>query len=326
MNLLDPVYAHLAASRKSYTPSGNYASLVGFPCERRLVYERLNYTDKPLEESRTLLIFRDGNMHEDAVLQLLRDAGLKVTEQQRPFEIKPLNLRGKIDAMVAVNGERPVPLEIKSLNTHSFARINSAQDLLTSDKPWVVGYYAQMQVYLLMSNQEAGILLLKDKNTGQLKQIDVTLDYAYAESLWKKLERVEHHITLQTYPDRIADRGVCQWCPFKAVCLPAEDWGSLAISDDATVLELLEKSAALSPFAKEYAAISDQLKEHFKTLAIDPQTKRGEVLYGGKWLVQISEYSTTIYSIPPDVKEQYKVKDTRTRTKIINVQEPAHVG
>ncbi len=304
---------YLASQRKSWQPAGNYAYNAGHPCARHLVYQRLNWQEKPLLGTTTLLIFREGDLHEKAVLQLLTDAGIEVVETQRPFEIKEIQLRGRIDGRTKID-DRKVPTEIKSMNPHDFEKINSGEDMLASTKVWIRGYMTQMMLYLLGMNEEEGLFILKNKVNGELKFIIVKLDYEYAEKEWKKLESVNKHVAASTYPDRIEDRSVCVRCDFRHLCLPDEASDVLAISDDAELVSLLEEREKLRDVAKDYEAIDKRVKE-----LLEPQPA-GTYLVGGKFQVKISSYETTIYAIPPDVKEQFKQKETRFKTLITPVK------
>ena len=290
--IVDAVYKHLESSRSGYVPTANYASQAGHPCARHLPYQRLNWQDKPLPEVRRLLIFRDGNMHEEDVMQLLRDAGLQVIEQQRPFEWKELQVRGKIDAKVKFPDSNVIPIEVKSIAAHSFAKINSVKDMLESNKPWVVGYVGQMMLYLLMMNAEVGIILFKNKATGELKEIEVRLDFAYAEKLCQKLEVVNKHVQNGTYPDRITDRAVCQMCDFKHVCLPDEVSDMVVLDDDPEVLEKLDRLEELKAMAAEHAEIQEELKARWQ------KRQQGTYLVGTKYQVVVSSYEKKGYQVP----------------------------
>lgn len=314
INIAQKVEEYLQSERKSWAPAGNYASTAGYPCARKLVYDRLNWKEKALLSTRTLLIFREGNLHEGAVMKLLTEAGFNLVETQRPFEWEKIQIRGRIDARVKLNG-RLIPLEIKSSNSYDFDAINCQADLLKSSKHWVRGYAAQMQLYLLMTNEPDGVLLLKNKQSGQLKEIDIHLDYEFAENIVKKLELVNEHVATKTYPERIADRSICQYCDFRHICLPDEESEQIQIADDPELLELLEQREQLKSQAKEYEQIDKKLKEHYWK-----QAEPGTYLVGDKFQVKLSSCSRTFYNVPGDIKEQYKdsmeyVRATVTKLK-----------
>lgn len=300
-NIVQKVYEYLGTQRKTYAPRCNYASQCGHPCERCLVYARTHWQEKLLPTADKLLIFQDGNLHEQAVLRLLNDAGYEVIEQQRPFEWRDLELSGRIDGKIKADG-KVIPLEIKSMNPYEFPRINKAEDLLNSSKPWTRGYITQMFLYLLMMNEEEGIILFKNKATGALKQIEVKLDYEYAEGICKKLERVNSHVKAGTLPERTEERAICQYCDFRHICLPDETSDSIVVVDSPEILEKLEERDRLAEAAKEYEALDKEIKELLKGKDL------GTYLVAGKYQVKISTYSTTKYEVPDDIKKQYAGK------------------
>lgn len=299
LNLRQTIEDYLKKERKGYAPACNYASGAGHPCARKLVYDRLNWQEKLLPNARTLMIFRDGNMHEGAVLRLLQDAGLTIEETQRPFEWPELQVRGRLDGRIRNNGSK-IPLEVKSSNSFTWDSVNSQEDLKNASKYWVQGYYAQMQLYLFMANEEEGILLLKNKQTGQLKEIAVTIDYDYAEQIAQKLELVNKHVAARTYPERVSDRTVCQYCDFRHICLPDEESGQINIESDEELVELLEEREHLRDAAKEYDKVDKKLKEYWKKMEV------GTYLIGARFQVKIIRYARTVYNIPDVVKEPYK--------------------
>lgn len=311
MTAIEKIETYLKGKRSSHHPAGNYAYNAGHPCERHLVYCRLNWQEKTLPELKTLLIFREGNLHEEAVIKLLMEAGIRTIETQRPFELPAIELRGRIDAQTDLNDDGQLyPTEIKSMNPFDWERINGVEDIKNSSKPWIRSYVTQMQLYLLGMNKEHGVFILKNKLTGQLKFIYCDLDYEYAESEWKKLERVNAHVKAGTYPDRITDRTICQYCDFKHICLPDEASEALKFEDSPEILELLEERDRLKDAAKSFEQVDEKLRQIWKV------TEDGTYLVGGKFQVQIKTQERTQYAIPPELKEKYAEKIPVTITKI----------
>lgn len=315
MNFVDVIEKHLQSERKSFAPACNYAYNSGHPCARNLVYNRLNWQEKALPSTNSLLIFREGNLHEEAVIRLLMDSGIKIIETQRPFEIKQIQLRGKIDGQI-VDDEtgKKYPCEIKSMNPFDWEKINSLEDMKKSTKVWVRGYVTQMMIYLLGLNHDNGIFILKNKVSGALKFVLCPLDYEYAEKEFKKLETVNRHVEAGTYPERIEDRTVCQYCEFKHICLPDEASEGITITDNQELLDLLDEREKLKEAAKAYDAIDDKLKAYWKDLS------EGTHLVGGKFQVKISSYDRAFYNVPEDIKEQYKESKPVSKTVITRLK------
>ena len=233
-------------------------------------------------------------------MKLLTEAGITVTEQQRPFEWEALQVRGKVDGRIPINGHS-VPLEVKSINQFGFEKINSVEDLRKSSSFWERGYYDQFQLYLFMSNEEVGIMLLKNKQTGQLKQLIIHIDYEHAEKIAKKLELVNKHVAEKTYPDRITDKAVCGYCDFRHICLPDEASESINILDNQELIELLEQREALKESAGDYDKLDKQVKDNFFK-----SQKDGQYLVGGKFQVKITTKDRKFVNLPEDLKKQYE--------------------
>jgi len=253
-------------------------------------------------------------MHEEDVMDLLRKSGIQVIEQQRPFMWEEIELSGKIDCVLKLNGTDGIPTEIKSMNGFDWEKTNSLDDMKASKKHWIRGYVAQLMFYLLMSNKPFGMFILKNKSTGALKQIDCDLDYEYAENLVKKLELVNKHVKANTYPERIDDRDVCKYCDFKSTCLPDEGWGSISIEDSKETALRLVKWAFLKPLANEYAKINDLLKK------VWGEKKEGEYLYDGRFSVTVKKQKRTAYVIPAEVKQKYAEETEITKTKVVDLK------
>ena len=298
-NFQDKISNYLASQRKSWAPACNYAFNSGHPCARHLVYCRLNWQEKLMPSPTTLLIFREGEIHEKAVLQLLSDSGIQIVETQRPFEISQIQLRGKIDGQIKTD-EGLIPAEIKSMNPNTFSKIDSIQDMLNHKMSYVRGYVTQMQIYLFGLHKEKGLFILKNKVTGELKFIECPIDYEYAEKEWKKLELVNMHVAAGTYPERIEDRSECKRCDFRHICLPDEVSETLNIEDSPELLEKLEVRNSLENQAKQFERIDKEVKEIFK------QKPTGAYLIGGKYQVETKTQKRTEYVIPKEIKEQYK--------------------
>jgi len=313
INIVEKVTDYLQKERSIRPCYVNNASKVGFPCARYLVYRRLNWKDQTLPDTGLMYIFQEGNTHERAVVRLLADAGIEVIESQRTLDWPDIQASGHIDGQVKINGEL-LPIEIKSSNQFTWAKLNNQDDLKTSDKIWVKNWYGQLQLYLWMMSQPRMILLLKNKQSGQLKQIEIIIDMDYSDKLVKKLELVNKHVAEKTYPDRTSDRTVCQWCDFRHICLPDENSDQIEITNIPELLELLEERESLRQAAKDYEAVDKKLKEYWK------RTETGTYLVGGKFQVKLSMCKRTIYAVPPEIKDKYKDSMEYSRATITKIQ------
>jgi len=266
----------------------NRASTLGHPCERYLVYERTRWAEKKLHDVITQFIFDEGAIHESAVIKELEEAGLKIIEQQRPFEWKKYQITGHIDGKI-IDGSTVIPFEVKSMSDWTWKSISSIEDMKNSKFHWIRQYLAQINLYLIMDDKEEGMFILKNKQNGLLKQIEVKLDYEYTESLIKKAERINLHIENQTLPDRISSEfGICEDCGYMHICLPSIEHKGTII-DDPEIEIKLERRAKLKEFVDEYNELDKEIKEKFKEV---PELIIGNWKIIGKWVEKKS------YTVP----------------------------
>ncbi len=266
--------------RERWPRHTNYMSDIGHGCERFLTYARTHWEDREVPSDYLLGIFADGNMHEDALLKQLGEAGFKVLEQQTRFVDDYLKLSGRLDARL-VNGKESWLLEIKSMNPFIWAGIDTYEDMLHSRKPWIRHYPAQMQAYLHYDREKnkkesKGLFLLKNKATAELKEIEVEYDADAALELMLKAERINKSVdkvitvTGERLEEHLPDRvdiieGLCDRCDFRIQCLPDVDFGEGAevlVDDD--LLELLERRETLIEGKKEYDRLDKIAKTSLK--------------------------------------------------------------
>lgn len=284
-----------------YPQHKNRASSAGHPCARHLVYCRLNNSERLIHDVGLELIFREGRHQELTFIKDFLEAGMVIQESQRGFEWSDYELTGRIDGKLDIDG-KDYPVEFKSMNPATFEKINSQEDLKNSFSPYVKGYLDQMCLYLLMNNTDKGIIFLKNKVNGKLKQINIELDYEYSEAILKKLELVNKHVKAKTYPDRVEDRKPCQSCPFRHICLPDEASASIQIEDSAELWETLERREALKDAAKEYEELDDRAKGMCKT------KQDGEYLVGGDYQVRVKTQERKFFNPPPEEKAKWEEK------------------
>lgn len=245
----------------------NRASEIGHDCERYLVYRRIRWQDATLHDVGLQRIFEEGNIQERAVFKILAEAGVEIIEQQKPCEYREHQITGHQDGKILIDG-KAYPLDIKSCSPFAFVKLpDNGMDLLKSKLPYQRKYPAQITIYMLLENHEHGLLLFKNKTTGELKEVWVELDYDYAESLLKKAESVNKHVADNTLPDRIEyDDWVCEDCKFIHICLPPVDRKSMAFLDDPELEGKLNRIAELKPLAKELGELDKEVKEKFKNM------------------------------------------------------------
>lgn len=268
---------------KQHPQNNLRASSIGHPCDRFHYYSIHDWKEKPLHDARLQSIFDEGYLHEQDTIRQLGEMGFKIIEFQRAFQMdKPL-ITGSIDGILVWENRR-IPFDVKSMKDTLFNEIESAEDLMFSKKHWHRQYPAQLQMYLLLTGEEIGCFILKNKSTGEIKPIWMHLDYEYAEQLLKRAERVYQALAKEEPGQRINDFDVCTDCPFKAICLPDIKAGpGVQLIEDMEFSGLLDRRAQLEPQAREFKEVDDEVKEQAKARGIGD-------LVCGDWMLRVTEH------------------------------------
>jgi CRISPR/Cas system-associated exonuclease Cas4 (RecB family) len=300
-NIPEILDAETAKRIKSWPHATNRASEAGHPCVRFLVLSRTSNELKTLHDVGLQRIFDEGNLHEKALTREMADAELKIVEQQRAFEWSKFQLTGRVDGLLSVNGDR-IPLEIKSSSPNVFAAIRDLApiDMLKSKFSWIRKYPAQLLLYQLMQGSEYGVMVFKNKTSGEKFQKVFRLEgelLEYAESILKKLEAVNAHIDEGTCPDAalIDDCKGCAFC--KTACFPGADYGpGIDIIQDPDLEAKLDRRGELKPARDEYEDLDKELKEGLK----------GKSAVVGSWLIESSKHERKGVDLPAEIKKQYE--------------------
>lgn len=270
-NLIEPVLNYKASKISRMPCHTNRASELGYAvhliggCLRRGVYARTSWQERELHDARVQLIFDEGNNQERQVLIDLALAGVQIIEQQSAWMWDQYLITGHVDGVWVEDGVA-YPVEIKSMSPNVFAIVNTFDDF--RKKPWTRSYMAQIMLYMLFKNVDKGIFILKNKSTGELKQITVDLDYELGEACLKTAEEINKHVAEGTLPDQIEDREICKNCPFKLLCLPEISFGEpLKIIDDPMYEERISEYLKLVEQSKQCDILYDIIREEAKAQA-----------------------------------------------------------
>lgn len=286
-DLITPIIDRMQRTYGARPCTTNRASTLGDDCERRLVYARTRWSEAAPPDLGLLQIWHQGVVTEEAIVDELRRAGVPVIQQQLALEWREYQITGHIDFAIECDGQL-LPVDVKSMAPHLWRAIfRRGQGQYSWDeiaeaisrKPWQRHYRAQITLYDLMMNVSRGVLLCVDKSSGEIGQINVGVDYAYAETLLLRAERLNDHVAHGTLPERIAiDDDVCGRCLYRHVCLPDYVERGVAITrcDDAEVLSWLERMAEIEAAAEEYEGFMKRARAW--ALA-----REGDVVAVGRW-------------------------------------------
>jgi len=299
--IVERLEAHVAKGIRISPCHTNRASNIGASCLRQLVYYRVAWEQQIPPDVRLQMIFGEGNLQETAVITLMTDSGFEVFEQQAAHHDKRANLSCHIDAKardpkgIVLDGELFV-VEIKSMSPHIFSTIKDVNSF--QSRPWLRKYPAQIQSYMFFCSIEHGVMICKDKSTGEIKEVWFELDIDYMDGILKKCDEINEIVSCHSnlnyavseeseafLPPRVDDLEECKYCPFRLLCRPAIDFTApLQIEDNPLAESLIDDHERLKEDGKAYntvhKSLMDMLKASGKAGGYD--TYNAMI---GKWLV-----------------------------------------
>jgi CRISPR/Cas system-associated exonuclease Cas4 (RecB family) len=291
-------------SRSQSKAAHNNASQCGHPCLRFLYYRRHpDHWDKAISPGERLLnTFWIGRELEDSVVARLRDAGIDVVGQQVAFYDEGTNLSGMIDGEIR-RGSSRYPIEIKTMVPYTWEKINKASDLINFDdsRYYYRNYYHQMNMYLYLTNKESGVFVLLNRLTGQIKIIQMEIDWDRADFIAKRMDTVNRAMTEGVAPDPINNWDICPNCSFYHHCTPElTSEGQYEGDEDipAELIETLDAMEKLKPAHKEYEA----LNKYLKGMIVGKNFFLGKYLIGGTWIEETEISYTRKKHWKPNIK------------------------
>lgn len=312
-------------SRGSWTPSTewNYASKAGATCARELTYWRTVPEKALAPDPGLMVIFAHGNWVEKEVMAQLAGAGYEITEQDSAFDDRHLRLRGRIDCKIRYDGQKR-PLEAKGYHPSTWAKLNTIDDFLNSDKEYLRKVPAQLLSYMLMDGgrgSELGILYLLDKSSGRPKSIPLKLEgdtLIWGEAMLQKIERVNAAVEKGELPDRIVyDADVCGDCAFRNICLTEIPAGEspevLDPETHETLLDLVKRREELDPLRKEFKKLDERIGGIVKNRK---KIILGDYLITGQ---TIHQKKVDTKAMPDDVKKKYIKESSYWKKSIVNM-------
>lgn len=297
----------LGESRGRFNAASNYASAIGGPCTRQLVYSRTRAAEAaPLDETSMANIL-EGNDQEAAVIRWIQDMGYNFIRSQEAFSIDEPLIHGKIDGVIiAREGGVEVgkwTAEIKSIQPGDWERLNTQEDILRSESGWHQKWYTQLQLAIHQMKDTRGfgpygVLLLKDKTKKRVKPIPFTYDAAVIERAIEKGIEVNRHVADGTLPDRVSfAAGHCKWCDYRLICNPEEVFMAGKNIEDREFLAKLREFHSIEASSKRADSLWNYIKE---TLRGVEYATCGEFQIEGKalkngWKVNITQVFTPAF-------------------------------
>lgn len=347
---VDSYFNHKAAARENSVAGSIYASELGHPCERYLIYRQTHKLRRKMSGD-LMQLFDLGDEHEERAIRVLRSAlrddpkwdGFDIVEQQARIPDNPENIHGYLDCSLQMpyKGKRiRLPLEIKGLHEAIFNKVNTVDDMKNASAVFLRKYPAQLTIYEYYTEQEWGLFVIVNKANGKFKFIPCHLDLEYAEGLLQKAERIRD--TVKEYkshagpaagietekqkaclPDRMMwTQTVCGRCPMLNVCMPdmSEVPGVENLLGNEELDDAVSTMLQYKRFGSEFNKSDKQIKEHLKTVCNQQSMKKGDqkTFMLPSWNIEVVMQERTGYAVPKEIKAEYKTTSVFSKIKSID--------
>lgn len=276
---------------QQYFPARNNASFLP-ECTRQMEYARLAPGSRQMWDAEFQARLNDGKEDERRLSRDLIDLGFDVVEGQSRFELKEIQLSGKIEGKIEFEydaGEKcRVPFECKSINVFDYQKLNALEDF--QHKHWHRKILRQCQAYLWGFNEEAMLLFVTDGH-GHWKFFVVTIDASVGEDIFSRCETVNktvernagiREVEDMTFSPRIEySSEVCGSCPFRATCLPDVASGQGAVIADEELATKIARYHELGASASERETLGKEIRD---AVTGKEMIVAGNFVVSGKWV------------------------------------------
>jgi len=215
--LVDAIRGVVAAKRRPVAARDRvYASEIS-GCDRRITFALLGCEpDAPRADSPSALLGDAIHAHLEA---LLKEAYPGRVETE--VRVMSAAVSGRIDALLLDDNDALTVVDIKTVSAREWATRSKVEE-----------YIDQISVYAALVEAQTGVVLLVNRDTGEMEELRFEIDRARAEALLYKALRLQS-LALEGYIAEAVAWGTeeCRWCPFRKRCEPLDKTGVLVYSD-----------------------------------------------------------------------------------------------
>jgi len=212
--LVDAIRAVVAAKRRPVAARDRvYASEIA-GCDRRITFGLLGCEpDAPRADSPSALIGDAIHAHLEALLKEAYPGRVET-------EVRVMSgaVSGRIDALLVEDDNTLTVIDIKTVSAKEWATRSKMNE-----------YVDQISVYAALVEAQTGVILLVNRDTGEMEEVRFVIDRARAEALLYKALRLQS-LALEGYIAEAVAWGTeeCRWCPFRKRCEPLDKPAVLA--------------------------------------------------------------------------------------------------
>jgi len=202
--LVDALRAVVAAKRRPVAARDRvYASEIS-ACDRRITFGLLGCEpDAPREDSPSALIGDAIHAHLEALLEEAFPGRVET-------EVRVVGgaVSGRIDALLMEDDDTLTVVDIKTVSAREWATRSKIEE-----------YIDQISVYAALVEAQTGVVLLVNRDTGEMEEMRFAIDRARAEALLYKALRLQS-LALDGYIAEAKAWGTdeCRRCPFRKRC------------------------------------------------------------------------------------------------------------
>jgi len=212
--LVDAIRSVVAAKRRPVAARDRvYASEIS-GCDRRITFGLLGCEpDAPRSDSPSALLGDAIHAHLEALL-------MEAFPGRVETEVRVVSgaVSGRIDALLIEEDNTLTVIDIKTVSAKEWASRSKTEE-----------YIDQISVYAALVEAQTGVVLLVNRDTGEMEELRFVIDRARAEALLYKALRLQS-LALDGYIAEAKAWGTeeCRWCPFRKRCEPLDKTGVLA--------------------------------------------------------------------------------------------------
>jgi len=216
--LVDAIRSVVSAKRRPVAARDRvYASEIS-ACDRRITFALMGCEpDAPRSDSPSALLGDAIHAHLEALL-------MEAFPGRVETEVRVMSgaVSGRIDALLIEDDNTLTVIDIKTVSAKEWASRSKLEE-----------YVDQISVYAALTDAQTGVVLLVNRDTGEMEEMRFEIDRARAEALLYKALRLQS-LALEGHIAEAVAWGSeeCRWCPFRKRCEPLDKTSVLAYTAD----------------------------------------------------------------------------------------------